>query len=525
RQGVTVSISGKEGSVDSFSSTRLEVSWPNGLPSGDYSVKVTNPDGCSDTSDGTVSVLKGPLAIFADPPVHYNQIELTGLLYFTNGKAKDITKVQIRGPSGTVRDLNFNTISGEDNQLEVTLPDQDPANSSQPLPAGSYDMRLTEDVSGVNCGQWMEDIDPKYGWEDSQTSVRITADESPAPGEVQFKPTPRVYLNPTSSTSGTTAFELEGVTYNSSTELNGIVPSGKPVGWYDVVVVNPDGTVGVLEKAFKITDKAPPVITGVSPGTWSSPDQFSVTIEGENFRIDPANQTDPYPVTVVCETGPAPKSLSVDNHNTTVTSQTSTQIKFDFDTDGMDKGDACEITVTNTDGTTGKFSPIATVNPAYNFISFEDGPNFKQPRRWPAMDSGEPSRQQRFVYAIGGDDGTAVGGTRSSIEFAQIDRFGNPESWSFLRYDLPGDGRTFARSTRIRDFIYVAGGHDGTAATDTIIRSNVLDPTHNPDIDGLDFGFTEGTPDGGLDPGTYYYRVAAVHTSTNAHNPGGETLT
>ncbi len=532
----SVELGGVEAdSVTFHDSENLTASW-NGTSfpeGGSLDLTVTNPNGCqSDPYGEDVEVLTGPLAVYLDPAVHYREISLSGRLYFTNGDPSDVTGVQIRDPSGNVHDLTYSSVSGEDGQLRVTLPD----NSS--LPEGMYDVRVTEEVAGVDCGAWrdellevvgtteiaVEGIEPEYGSELEDTSLQITATDPPPSGQTQFEPTPRVYLNPTSSGSSATATELTGTTFSSATELEGIV-EGTEVspGDYQVVVVNPDSTVGVAPDEFTVTRERTPVIDSVSPGTWETPESaVAVTIEGENFRID-AGQADPTPIEVTCDDGAAP---SLADGTITIDSESSTSVELTVDTRDMNRGDACELRLTNQDNTYATYSPIATVNPAYKFISFEDGPAFQDPRRWPAMDSGEPSRQQRFVYAFGGDNGAGTLGpadVRATGEMAPIDRFGEPGEWRYLPNDLPGDGRTFARSTRIRDFIYLIGGHDGTSVTDEILRANVLDPTHTPEITGLEFNFTEGSG-GGLEPGVYYYRVSAVHPTSSDHNPGGETL-
>jgi hypothetical protein len=528
-------------SITFVDSQNLTAEWDNtNFPNGGaLDLTVTNPNGCQndpqkDTWNQNIDVLTGPLAVYLDPAVHYREIALSGRLYFTNGDPSDVTQVQIRDPSGNVYDLDFDTITGEDDQLRVTLPE----NSS--LPEGMYDVRVTEQLAGVNCGSWrdellevvgsteiaMDGIEPKYGSTFDDTSVRITASSNPPGGKTQFKATPRVYLNPVTGQADRTATELTGVTFNSRTELNGIIEGSEfGIGEYQVVVINPDSTVGVLSPpdGFTVTEFRTPEIASVSPGTWDTPNNnLQATIEGNNFRIDPS-ATDPYPVTMQCRDGTAPSMAA---GTITIDGDGNKTIDLTVDTDTMDKGDACVIRVNNREGTYSTYSPIATVNPSYKFISFEDGPLWKQARRWPAMDSGEPSRQQRFVYTLGGDNGAGTLGpsdVRASGEFAQIDRFGTPEEWQFLPYDLPGDGRTLARSTRIRDFIYLVGGYNGSTVTNDISRAHVLDPTHTPEITGLDFNFSPSSG-GGLESGVYYYRVSAVHKSSSDHNPGGETL-
>lgn len=509
--------------------TTIEATWMDEVQASEQpTLNVTNPDSCAASLDigGAVELVEGPIAIFLDPSIHFNEIEIRGTLYSTGGTSRDISTVQIRN-DGTVRDLQFDDPDTTDNQVSPILPDEDPANAGMFLPAGDYDVRLTEEVTGTECGAWIDDlltvtdeknlqlesIEPEYGWEQESTSVRMTAAEMGELGmnETQFEPTPRAYLSP-SSASGTTAVELGGVSYNDGTEINGIVPTpvdnNLSTGTYTLVVINPDDTVGVLQDAFTITQDPPPEIDNVSPSTWRTGRTLTVDVTGDHFR---SPQVD-----VTCE-GTDPSSV-------TVQSDSATDIELEVDTNGMDNSDACVLTVTNMDGTFDSISPITTVNPAQNFLAFEGSGsnNWNEARRWPAMSSGEASSQQRFVYTLGGDDGDA-NNPKPAGEFAQIDRFGNLQEWNFLPNNLPGNGRTLARAERVRDFIYLVGGNDGNNATDTIHRANVLDPEHVPEIDDLDFNFADASGDG-LDPGVYYYRVSAVHDSNSEYNPGGETL-
>lgn len=70
--------------------------------------------------------------------------------------------------------------------------------------------------------------------------------------------------------------------------------------------------------------------------------------------------------------------------------------------------------------------------------------------------------------------------------------------------------------------MYLVGGHDGTGATDTLLRAQVLDPLATPEIADLDATPGDGTD--GLEGGQWFYRVAAVFGNGNASNPGGESL-
>jgi hypothetical protein len=84
--------------------------------------------------------------------------------------------------------------------------------------------------------------------------------------------------------------------------------------------------------------------------------------------------------------------------------------------------------------------------------------------------------------------------------------------------------RTQAGVARIGRFVYVVGGHDGTSAQSTLLRAAVLDPTDTPAIEELDAELGDTEADTGLSGGLYYYRVAALFPDDDPSNPGGESL-
>ncbi len=71
---------------------------------------------------------------------------------------------------------------------------------------------------------------------------------------------------------------------NSPTSLSAVIPSGVIPGAYDVIVINPDGAVGVLSGGLIATQLPLPVITLISPGSLSQNTDEFVTITGQNFR-------------------------------------------------------------------------------------------------------------------------------------------------------------------------------------------------------------------------------------------------
>ena len=99
--------------------------------------------------------------------------------------------------------------------------------------------------------------------------------------------------------------------------------------------------------------------------------------------------------------------------------------------------------------------------------------------------------------------------------------YGTLGTWSDQRYSLP-QARTFTSSAIIGRYIYLVGGSDGTSATNSVYRAEILDPLAGPDVVDLDAALGDGTT--GLGGGMWYYKVAAVFPNGDANNPGGESL-
>ncbi|HEX2677554.1 MAG TPA: hypothetical protein VHM19_12965, partial [Polyangiales bacterium] len=66
------------------------------------------------------------------------------------------------------------------------------------------------------------------------------------------------------------------------------------------------------------------------------------------------------------------------------------------------------------------------------------------------------------------------------------------------------------------------GGHDGTSATNTLLRTQILDPLAGPEVQDLDASLGDGKK--GLGKGLWFYRVSALFPASDASNPSGESL-
>ena len=491
------------------------------LPEGLYTdLTVTNPSTCSSTYAGEIRVTPGPTVFFVDPPVVYNGISTQVTIFIAGLYGGVVTDVSVRDSAGTVTPLQINFDPNRPNRVQAIVPQ---GILPAMLTSDDYDVIVTDDI--VCSGEAndiltvtdeltvaIDSITPPFGWTQESTGVAVTATDPAPMNQVQFSATPRLYLNPVNPQAGDVATEFRSVLFNTATELNGIVDSGLPVGTYDVIVVNPDGSVGLLPGGFDVTLDPPPVVDTISPGSWITNEAaLAIQIEGDNFNMPTVEATclDPNGATDVAVV--------------TVTGGTAEVIQATVDTTTLDGLSTCVIRVTNTsDGTYVDYSPITITNPSGNFVDFSAGNPLQVARRAPAASNGAPTRTSRYLYAIGGDDGTlAAANTLTSIEAAQLDRFGAPGAWFTLPLELP-EGRAFAAATRVDDFVYLTGGHSGAEVATTVWRANVLDPLFVPRIDNVDLDFDEAET--GIAPGVYYYRVSAVMSAANAANPGGETL-
>ncbi len=76
---------------------------------------------------------------------------------------------------------------------------------------------------------------------------------------------------------------LEEVVVENATQLQASIPAGLPSGTYPLTVQNPDGTQGVLLRAFTVVAPLPPLVAGMSPVRGMSNVPVVVDLAGSNF--------------------------------------------------------------------------------------------------------------------------------------------------------------------------------------------------------------------------------------------------
>lgn len=513
--GATATLGGLPAtSVEVHSGNELQASFGPGLETGGpYDLVVENVPGCSGTLAGTVEVIPGPQLFFADPPVVYDGISTRVLLYAT-------------GVSDTVEAISLRRVGSDEPPLVVEHEwSADRPNRVQiVVPAGTapgdYDVILsdTTECSALLAGGLrvtgtlsvsVASIDPPFGWTDRDTAVTLRGEEPTPTGQAGFVPVPRLYLNPSDPAEGSLAMPLSSAAVLSPTSATAVVPDGLPAGSYDLIVVNPDGSVGLLERAFRVTDLPPPAIATISPGSIPNSAGQQVIVFGSDFRSPE--------VSLACKDA---GTGAIDELSATVTASTDTQAVAVVDASSLGGGAICVVRVTNPDQQTwGEFSALVVTNPAQNLGVTRPGPDLLLTRRGPAAASGSVTGASRFLYVAGGDDGTGLG-VRSEVESAPVDIYGTPSAFTMQRYGL-ATARAFAGTVRIGRFLYVVGGTDGVAPLATVERAWLLDPADRPEITDLQIELEE---EGGLEPGVYSYRVAALRAADHPENPGGEEL-
>ncbi len=498
--------------------TQLTATFGSGGVAGEgCQIIVTNPDGCADRPlpHKTVSVVTGPIVFHVDPSVVYNGINTRITIYATTiaqPLPSDAVTI-VMGATSTV--LQINTVAGHPNRLQAIVPINQPP--------GVYDLILKDNF---NCPSLLpaaltvtatatvtlKNVDPPFGHGQTDTAVTIFRDTAAAaPNNAPFVATPRVFLNPNNPLATDVAVPLAAIALLDADRVTGVVPAGTPAKLYDVVLINPNGTVGVLIGGYRSTATPPPVIDSATPASIVAATGQVVTLAGTDFG---AGNT----VTLTCLT---PTNTTVTPPVVTATpSCTGSACTEQITINGsaIPVGSVCVVRLTNSDGVYGELSAIGVTNSSLNLSTPKAGPLMNVGRRALSAASGNATSANRFVYAIGGDNGTAAGAL-ASVESAPVDRFGTVGAYAIQRSSLRA-ARTLAGAATLGRYIYLVGGNDGAAQTTTAERALILSPREVPEISDIDLRLENL----GLDAGEYRYRISAVFSPGDPHNPGGETL-
>jgi hypothetical protein len=495
-----------------------------------YDVVVDDADGCTDQPPHkTISVVTGPIAFFADPDIVYSGINTQVTIYLTTLMGTATATLTPAGMSSPVTNLTVvGTEPCKPTRLQVIIPSG--------LAAGQYDLHVTDStgcptvlpaaITVTNTKTLaLQSIVPPFGWNQTETPVTIFRNTSPPAGmTATFVATPRVFLNPSATQPPSngcpalpTAIQVESVSFVDMNTITAVVPRNQPTCLYDLIVVNPDKTVGVLQPAFTVQSAQPPVITSVTPS--SIPNQSTtVTVTGTGFNgstisiscVDGAGAPISLPASAVSSTTPPTCSAGVCTQPATINGAL------------ISNGAVCVVRITNADGSYYDYSAIGVTNPSGNLAGTVATSPLTVGRRALVAAAGNATASARFVYAIGGDASAAMSSAPfSSTEFASVDIYGKMGGFKAQPASQLGTARSFAASATVGRYIYVLGGtSNGTSPLGSGERAIILSPLETPglDIDDLVPAAT------GLDPGYWFYRVSATFSATDPDNPGGESL-
>jgi hypothetical protein len=371
-------------SVTVASATSATANFGAGLqPGGPYDVTLSNPDGCSASLAQQVMVQAGLIAFFADPPTVWNGIATQITVYGAN-VVGGIQSVGI-APTGTSSVIPLALVNARGSRATAVVP--------VGTPAGTYDV-LVQDAQGpaaLDGGLRVEQttsftitrVAPAYGSTLEAASVTINSNGA-------FVATPRAYL----SAGASAATALSAVSFVDARTLTAVVPAGSPPGVYDLIVVNPDGTVGVLRQAFTEIADAVPMIASLNPGEIASGQTFQVV--GQNFAsIITFACFDTAGASVGAATGFAQSPPSACGAAQCVTIS-----------GGTFPGSYCIATVTNpADGASFDYSALSINTPSLKLGVFAAAHAMTTPRRALGIATARATPSARYLYAIGGDGG------------------------------------------------------------------------------------------------------------------------
>jgi len=507
---------------------QITATFAGGLPFDDdttWDLLVDNGGGCADGMVDAINVNPNPLVFFVDPPVVYNEVSIDATIFASGlSVTSALDFVEVIDGAGTATVLcNMDGMTGPgdipdcDNPRANRIIANIPGELGNPtFTAGDYEVHVTTTIgceteipgnlaiTATKNDALLTSIEPSYVSPSVPTPVTVNG--------MGFLQVPRLYLTPVGMGKATA---LRAVEMSDTTRLTAVVPAGVTPGVYHLILVNADGEVALLDSAVTVTVGEPPVITSVVPASLVANSISDITLIGANFddAVAPV-------IELECLSGATITGTAVATPDTNTATAT-------FDTSAVSGGDVCLARLINPDGSFFEFSAVSITNGSLNLGAWSAESAMTTGRRALSLEAGRPTNTSRFVYAIGGDSGTAVateiGSTvHDTVESVPVDLFGSLGSWSLQRNTM--SPRTWAGSARIGRFIYVTGGHDGNGATDTLQRAQILDPLATPDIADLDAIPGDPVAMTGHGEGLLYYRVAAVFPADDPSNPSGEGL-
>ncbi len=484
----------------------IEIEIAGDGPLGPVDLTLLDPSGCTVQLPEAFALVSQPQVFHVSPPVvpAGRAMTVTALLADVNDTISDVWLAHV--VSGEERAIGWTWSSEAPSELEIELPAD--------LSSGTWQVGLeqAEGCTGILAAGFevasqatvaLAAADPPHAWIFDHTAMDITTSAPLPAGSVGFEEVPGVYLIGPEGQDRSEA--LLAVRYHDEQRITAVVPPQLEPGSYELLVVNPDGAYGTLADAVTVGWEAAPTIDSISPATLEKSSDQTLWIHGSNFR-DPV-------VNLSCL-----EDLDTTETAAVVEESSYGGITASLSTRGFNQA-LCVVEVTNADGTQARWSAISITNPAQNLFPFEQGPELTQARRALAAAAGRTTSMDRWVYAMGGDQGDSSSAL-DSVEAAAVDAYGAMEAWSPLPDPLPNP-LTLAGATTIGQFVYLLGGHDGTSPVATVHRAMVLDPLDVPWLEEISLVSDE---EDGLQAGRWTYRVSALFDSSHAANPDGESL-
>jgi len=445
------------------------------------------------------SAKKQESIVLSAPHVAYNGIN-TPCSVFLDG-VRSVTGLTLISPSGvrTTLTYQFDPASGS-SAVDASIP--------AGLTAGAYDIEIA-----TGTGNHLRALDaleitntlslavtavsPYELSTAKSTEITVVLDEQTS--SLPPHSLPELYLVPTPAEATGEPVPLRGVAMPDPATLTAAVPRDTPVGTYDLVVVGDDGSVGLLPDAVEVF---PDTLTigGLAPMTVPAYVTTTVRAECSNFDCTTAS------VVLECSDGSAFQMQAAGS---------ASEVSFEVPS-GTINDTLCSVVVITASGRTVRYDSllIKSIVPSTSWT--QSSAPMSQARNHPAVTAGK-SGSRTFLYALGGDDLTHALG---SVEFAPFDRFGNFGVWSVSKRPLPLP-ITHTSAVTVGDFIYLAGGSNGTAVLDTLYRAPILQPENLPEIDSLVPVPSAGE---GVGEGEWVYSVAALFPPDDPVNPSGESL-
>lgn len=493
----TVSFGGHmANSVTLIDPATIEATFTGGVPSATYDVEVTLGPGLS-------AILMGAIYISPRPPVSLVDSRIVSSLMNT-----PVTVFSEFNP-----DVAFVNVSAASDGTETPLTymmrssDVIMANVPDGLSPGEYGIQIYT-TAGCSTGTQLDSllvtddttvsllsISTGYVSGTAKTRLTITAN-------AQFVAVPEVYIY--NSTSGQATVRLSGVEFVDNSTLTANVPAGSAPGLYDLVVVNPDGTAGVLAASVVVLEGAGPSVDDITPDYAMAGIDTAALLNGSDFN-SPAVQLE------CLKPDTTSQIVSV-----TVNSFTSTTASLTIPGSTMEAGSTCLLEVENSDGGSTILTEAIGVRSPASVISspWIAGPSMQEARQSPAM-AATYVGDTGYLYAIGGDN--ASGTFSSTMEFAPVDALGNMGPWETSDMALP-TGITNARAAIIGDYIFLVGGRTATGVSNRVYVSYVPAADDTRQIENYS-AYPYDTAVGDLGPGTWLYQLSHLDYD------GNETLT